>query len=43
MPRKPKTLPAELPTVPAELLEQFGHGPMTADASMPHRWPSRKR
>jgi len=32
MPRKPKTLPAELPSIPAELLEQFGSGPMTAEA-----------
>ncbi len=32
MPRKPKATPAELPTIPAELLEQFGNGPMTADA-----------
>ena len=32
MPRKPKNPPAELPTIPAELLEQFGNGPMTADA-----------
>lgn len=32
MPRKPKTKPAELPAIPAELLEQFGNGPMTAEA-----------
>lgn len=32
MPRKPKTPPAELPAIPAELLEQFGSGPMTAEA-----------
>jgi putative transposase len=32
MPRKPKTRPAELPAIPAELLEQFGNGPMTAEA-----------
>lgn len=32
MSRKPKTPPAELPAIPAELLEQFGNGPMTADA-----------
>ncbi|AEA62231.1 IS256 family transposase [Burkholderia gladioli] len=32
MPRKPKAKPAELPAIPAELLEQFGNGPMTADA-----------
>lgn len=32
MPRKPKATPAELPTIPAELLEQFGNGPMTAEA-----------
>ncbi|NIE85059.1 MULTISPECIES: IS256 family transposase [unclassified Burkholderia] len=32
MPRKPKATPAELPAIPAELLEQFGNGPMTADA-----------
>ncbi len=28
----PPPPPAELPTIAAELLEQFGHGPMTADA-----------
>ena len=27
MPRKPKTPPAALPTIPAELLERFGNGP----------------
>jgi len=32
MPRKPKTKPADLPAIPAELLEQFGNGPMTAEA-----------
>ncbi len=32
MPRKPKAKPVGLPTIPAELLEQFGNGPMTADA-----------
>jgi hypothetical protein len=32
MPRKPKTPPVELPAIPAELLEQFGSGPMTAEA-----------
>ncbi len=32
MPRKPKTPPVELPAIPAELLEQFGNGPMTAEA-----------
>ena len=32
MPRKPKSKPADLPVIPAELLEQFGHGPMTAEA-----------
>ncbi|VWC40157.1 transposase, mutator family [Burkholderia lata] len=32
MPRKPKAKPVDLPTIPAELLEQFGNGPMTADA-----------
>ncbi|AIP30806.1 ralstonia eutropha insertion sequence domain protein [Paraburkholderia xenovorans LB400] len=32
MPRKPKTPPAELPVIPAERLEQFGNGPMTAEA-----------
>ncbi|SFJ28473.1 Transposase, Mutator family [Paraburkholderia megapolitana] len=31
MPRKPKAKPADLPAIPAELLEQFG-GPMTAEA-----------
>ncbi len=32
MPRKPKATPAELLAIPAELLEQFGNVPMTADA-----------
>jgi len=32
MPRKPKVPPADLPAIPAERLEQFGNGPMTADA-----------
>jgi len=32
MPRKPNTPPVELPTIPAELLEQFGNGPMPAEA-----------
>ncbi|WP_319640907.1 transposase, partial [Ralstonia pickettii] len=32
MPRKPKAKPADLPAIPAELLEQFGSGPMTAEA-----------
>ncbi len=32
MPRKPKTPPIELPAIPAELLEQFGNGPMTSEA-----------
>ncbi|KAF1034002.1 MAG: hypothetical protein GAK33_05843 [Burkholderia lata] len=32
MPRKPKAKPAELPAIPAQLLEQFGNGPMTAGA-----------
>ncbi|POR54500.1 transposase-like protein [Paraburkholderia eburnea] len=32
MPRKPKAPPADLPAIPAELLEQFGNGPMTAEA-----------
>src|ERR1700750_3280391 len=31
MPRKPKTELADLPAIPAELLEQFGNGPMTAE------------
>lgn len=31
MPRKPKAPLAELPTIPAKLLEQFGTGPMTAE------------
>jgi len=32
MPRKPKASPAVLPAIPAELLEQFSNGPMTAEA-----------
>jgi len=32
MPRKPNPPLAELPQIPAELLEQFGDGPMTAEA-----------
>ncbi|MCO8456090.1 IS256 family transposase, partial [Burkholderia multivorans] len=32
MPRKPKAQPVALPAIPAELLEQFGNGPMTAEA-----------
>jgi len=32
MPRKPNTPPVELPTIPAELLAQFGNVPMTAEA-----------
>ena len=32
MPRKTKTPPPVLPVIPAELLEQFGDGPMTAEA-----------
>ncbi|VVE86035.1 transposase [Pandoraea sputorum] len=32
MPRKPKAPLADLPAIPAELLEQFGNGPMTAEA-----------
>ncbi|WP_406805425.1 IS256 family transposase [Burkholderia semiarida] len=32
MPRKPKAKPIDLPAIPAELLEQFGNGPMTAEA-----------
>lgn len=31
MPRKPKAKPVDLPAIPAELLEQFGNGPMTAE------------
>lgn len=31
MPRKPKAKPVNLPAIPAELLEQFGSGPMTAE------------
>ncbi len=31
MPRKPKATPAELPAIPAELLERFGNGSMTAE------------
>lgn len=30
MPRKPKTPPIDLSAIPAELLEQFGSGPMAA-------------
>lgn len=32
MPRKPKVNSSELPTIPTELLSQFGDGPMTAEA-----------
>lgn len=32
MPRKPKAQPAALPAIPAEQLEQFGNGPMNAEA-----------
>ena len=32
MPRKMKTPQAVLPTIQAELLAQFGSGPMTAEA-----------
>ncbi|WP_175852002.1 IS256 family transposase [Burkholderia cepacia] len=32
MPRKPKAKPVDLPAIPAALLEQFGSGPMTAEA-----------
>jgi putative transposase len=32
MARKPKAPPADLPVIPAELLEQFSNGPMTAEA-----------
>ncbi len=32
MPRKPKAQPVDLPAIPAELLEQFDNGPMTAEA-----------
>ena len=32
MPRKPKAKPIDLPAIPAALLEQFGSGPMTAEA-----------
>lgn len=32
MPRKPKARPVDIPAISAELLEQFGNGPMTADA-----------
>lgn len=32
MARKPKTVSADLPTIPTELLEQFGSGPMSANA-----------
>lgn len=31
--RKSKANPVDLPAIPAELLEQFGNGPMTAEAS----------
>ncbi len=30
--RKPKAKPVDLPAIPAELLEPFGNGPMTAEA-----------
>ncbi len=32
MPRKPKAKPVAPPAIPAELLEQFSGGPMTAEA-----------
>jgi putative transposase len=32
MPRKPKAKPVDLPAISAEVLEQFGSGPMTAEA-----------
>ncbi len=32
MPRTPKSKPADLPVISAQLLEQFGTGPMTAEA-----------
>ncbi len=32
MPRKSKAKPVDLPVIPAEQLEQFGNGPMTAGA-----------
>ena len=32
MPRKPKAQPVDLPAISSELLEQFGDGPMTAEA-----------
>ncbi|WP_216090250.1 transposase, partial [Burkholderia sola] len=32
MPRKSKAQPVDLPAIPVELLEQFGNGPMTAEA-----------
>ena len=32
MSHKPKASPAALPVIPAELLEQFGNGPMTAES-----------
>ncbi len=32
MPRKPEAKPVDLPAIPAELVEQFGSGPMTAEA-----------
>lgn len=31
MPRNSKTKPAELSAISPELLESFGHGPMTAE------------
>jgi transposase-like protein len=30
MPRKPKTPPRELPSIPKELIDQLASGPMTA-------------
>nr|WP_179297004.1 hypothetical protein [Burkholderia ubonensis] len=33
MPRKPKSQQVDLPAIPAQLLEQFGNGPMTAEAA----------
>ncbi len=32
MPRKPKAIPRDLPTIPKELIDQFVKGPMTAEA-----------
>lgn len=32
MPRTPKSKLADLPTIPPELLESFGNGPITAEA-----------